>query len=817
MTVALPNGASRPSSTVPFIGSTWLHVAIAAALGVLVAKYWAPASVWPESWVIPIKIWISDFFRWLDKTATFGLFTAKQATRTFAWMLKQPLIWSEYLFFKGAKAYKFLPIVWIFIAALSGIIVGKLYSARAGLWLAIGILGIVMVDGLPYILQSLTKGIRVDQFMEPGTFIGIADAPGHLLQGILDSIGARKVKHIPWIAVVLGFGILAHWIGGWRLAITVLLCMSYLAFTGLWRESMKTFSLVMVAVPFAAAIGLWLGVLVTRSKRAARIISPIFDIMQATPHLAYLVPVVVMLGAGQVPALVATVIFAMPPMARCTILAINTVPSDVVESGHMSGCTPSQLLWKVQLPASQRTLLVGLNQVIMQTLAMVVIASLVGAAGLGHKLLFSLQQLKLGFATMQGVAIVLMAVVLDRMTQAYANRATDYEHHDTTNIFRDHGHLILFVGVFVLAILAAMFRIEPLYDLIGFDSARNTSSLGKSYFLIDRNDALELDKVIKAFTYSLIDYIRPVRDWLTINTLIPIRDFYLSIPWTAAVAVIGVLAHRLGGWSLAALTTGMLLGLIVFIGNWEFALTTFYFVSTALILCAVIGVTVGIAATQDMNLLEPRVTTGDLVGALIFGVIWAIFGYAGAGITGTVVGFALGALIGVITARLVRSSRFVLFVCDLLQTFPSFIYLIPAIMLFRVGELAIIFAIIPYAMVPAIRYTYLGLKGIPDVTIEAGRMAGATEMQRLWKIKLPIALPEIMLGVNQTIMMALAMTAITALIGGTDLGQEIYRALPTSDAGRGVMAGLGIATLGIVADRLIGAWAQKRKEALGVA
>ena len=138
-------------------------------------------------------------------------------------------------------------------------------------------------------------------------------------------------------------------------------------------------------------------------------------------------------------------------------------------------------------------------------------------------------------------------------------------------------------------------------------------------------------------------------------------------------------------------------------------------------------------------------------------------------------------------------------------------------MLFRVGELAIIFAIVPYATVPAIRYTYLGLKLIPEVTVEAAKMAGATKFQRLMKVEIPIALPEIMLGVNQTIMMALAMTAITALIGGQDLGQEIYRALPTSDAGRGVMAGLGIATLGIVADRLTNAWANKRKEALGMA
>ena len=125
-------------------------------------------------------------------------------------------------------------------------------------------------------------------------------------------------------------------------------------------------------------------------------------------------------------------------------------------------------------------------------------------------------------------------------------------------------------------------------------------------------------------------------------------------------------------------------------------------------------------------------------------------------------------------------------------------------------------AILAYASVPAVRYTYLGIKRIPAVTIDAACAAGTTPLQRLFKVELPIALPEIMLGINQTIMMALAMTAITALIGSRDLGQEIYKALPGADVGRGVLAGLSIAFIGIVADRLIGAWAGRRKKELGL-
>ena len=708
-------------------------------------------SAWPKEWVASfngrtVQQGITDFFSWLDKDATFGLFTVKDATRTLSWMLKQPLTWSEQLFWRGATAYEFLPIIWLSIAGVLGTFLTRKSGFMKASLMMLGLLAFVCLDGLGYILLSLSKALKVDPWMEATAFTGISRLPGDFLDLFA---GGKDIKALPWTVVVGGFTILAHKVGGWRLAITVALCFLYIAFTGLWREGMKTFSLVAVAVPFSALLGLVLGVWVTRSERAARIITPMFDIMQATPHLAYLVPVVVMFGAGQVPALIATVIFAMPPMARCTILALETVPPDVIESGRMYGCTPRQMLWKVQLPASQKTLLLGLNQVIMQTLAMVVIASLVGAQGLGHKLLFSLQQLKLGYATMQGIAIVLMAVALDRLTQAYANRSTDYEHHEDTNWIRDHSHLLMFLALLVASTIGAYFFSE-------------ISVPAKYMLLIDNKVALDLDKQIKELTYFLIDYVRPVRDWLTVEILIRLRNVYQALPWLTIVGIIAVAGYRLGGWKLAALTTSLFFCIIVMVGNWSFAQTTFYYVSTALIACLILGVPLG---------------------------IWA--------------------------ARSENAAKVIMAACDTLQTFPSFIYLLPAIMLFQVGDLAIIFAIVPYATVPAIRYTYLGLKRVPEATIEAARMSGATAFQRLWKVELPIAVPEIMLGVNQTILMALAMTAITALIGGVDLGQEIYRALPTSDAGRGVMAGLGIATMGIIADRLINAWANERKKELG--
>jgi glycine betaine/proline transport system permease protein len=206
-----------------------------------------------------------------------------------------------------------------------------------------------------------------------------------------------------------------------------------------------------------------------------------------------------------------------------------------------------------------------------------------------------------------------------------------------------------------------------------------------------------------------------------------------------------------------------LIAVILLTGFWVPAMMTVYLVSAAVLICIVIGVPIG---------------------------IWC--------------------------ARNERVARVTMTVCDTLQTFPSFIYLIPVIMLLKVGDLSNIIAILAYASVPAIRFTYLGLQRIPAVTLEAARASGCTPRQRLWKVELPMAMPEIMLGINQTIMMALAMTAITALTGSRDLGQEIYKALPGADTGRGILAGLGIAFIGIIADRIISAWAARRKRQLGL-
>jgi glycine betaine/proline transport system permease protein len=620
---------------------------------VVLAALTPPLDTWPAEWVVPVRVWVTEFFAWLGAVA-------KPVTRTIAWLLAQPLAFVEAVLYRGVPDW--------------------------------------------------------------------------------------GLKPLPWVAVVAGAALIGHWLAGARLALFAGICTAYLAVFGLWQDSMQTLSIVLVTVPFAAVAGLALGIWATRDDRAEKVLNSSFDLMQATPHMAYLAPVVVLFGFGQVPAMLATLIFAMPPMARCTILGIRTVPSDVMEAGRMSGCTPRQLLWKVELPAAQQTLLLGLNQVVMQTLAMVVIASLVGASGLGQKLLYSLQQLQIGKAVEQGIAITLIAIVLDRLTRAAMHRAPQRIADGAAWHVR-HVHLLAFLAITLGAVLLA--QLLPQLSVL----PRNmTLSFGQP-----------INDLVRWISRNLFAYIKPVRDAITIWLLLPIRDFYLWLPWTTFIGFLALVGWYLGGWRLA-LVPICLLGFMMVTGFWTPLMLTVYLVTGCTILAILIGVPIG---------------------------IWA--------------------------SRHVRGAKVVLTLCDTLQTFPSFIYLIPVIMLLQTSDLSNVIAMLAYATVPAVRYTYLGMTLVPKATIEAATASGANARQRLWKVELPIALPEILLGINQTIMMALSMVAITALIGSRDLGQEIYKALPGAETGRGLLAGIGIAFIGITADRLIGAWARRRKKDLGLA
>jgi glycine betaine/proline transport system permease protein len=226
-----------------------------------------------------------------------------------------------------------------------------------------------------------------------------------------------------------------------------------------------------------------------------------------------------------------------------------------------------------------------------------------------------------------------------------------------------------------------------------------------------------------------------------------------------------------------------------------------------------------LAALAGWKLSGPRLAAFCLI------LLLAIFvaGLQGPALTtlylcgvGTLLSVAIGVPLGILGARNATAHKVLNAACDTLQTLPSFVYLIPVVMLFKVGDFSALVAIVAYAVVPSIRYTDLGIRNVAHHMIEAGRMTGCTPLQILRRIELPLATPELILGISQTVMMALSMLVITALVGTRDLGQETYIALSKADAGRGLVAGFAIAFMAMVADRLLTAWSRHRCRQLGL-
>jgi len=223
---------------------------------------------------------------------------------------------------------------------------------------------------------------------------------------------------IPFVLFVVLAGLIAWWIAGRGVALFTAGSLVFLDLLGVWSETMTTLAMVLTAVAFCALVGIPLGILAARSDRFAAAIRPVLDIMQTTPAFVYLVPVVMLFGVGMVPGIIATIIFALPPIIRLTNLGIRQVRGELVEAGVAFGATPRQVLFEIQMPLAMRTIMAGLNQTLMLSLSMVVIAALIGAEGLGLIVFRGIGRLDVGLAALGGIGIVLLAIMLDRITQA---------------------------------------------------------------------------------------------------------------------------------------------------------------------------------------------------------------------------------------------------------------------------------------------------------------------------------------------------------------------------------------------------------------
>ncbi|HKQ94647.1 MAG TPA: ABC transporter permease subunit [Aestuariivirgaceae bacterium] len=557
---------------------------------------------------------------------------------------------------------------------------------------------------------------------------------------------AILLPRLSWVGIVIVAFIVGRALGGLRLALLAGGCMLYIALFGQWDSAMRTLALIVIAVPFCIVGGLLVGIWGYRSPWAEKyVILPFLDLMQTMPTFAYLIPMLLLFGNSPVSAMLATGVFAAPPMVRATMLALSRVPQELSDFGDMAGCSRLQKLWRILIPAARPTLMIGVNQVIMLALNMVIIASMIGAGGLGYDVLLALRALKVGQGMEAGLAIVVLAIVLDRLSQAAAvQRPAAYA--EARPFWVAYPNATLAVGVLIVTTILAGFLpfFAKVPDWITISTAPWWKA-GVDWVTIHFFDAIE------AFRVALLRYI-----------LNPIRAFCEGFPWLGAVALLALAGYQLGGARLALLVAS-LTAFFAVTGLWEKTMATVY-------LC---GVSAALAAL-------------------------------------------LGIPLGLLAARSDRFESFITPIIDTLQTIPSFCFIIPVVMLFRVGDVTAMIATISFAIVPAIRYTNHGIRQVAPELIEAAKVSGCTKSQTFWRVQLPMAMPEIMLGMNQTILLALSMIIICAMIGTRDLGQEVFIALAKADAGRGLVAGFAIAFIGIVADRLLSAWNARARARLGL-
>jgi len=558
---------------------------------------------------------------------------------------------------------------------------------------------------------------------------------------------AVTLPRLSWVGIVAAAFLAGRAFGGTRLGLLTGGLFLYIALFGKWTSAMLTLGLIAIAVPFCIVTGLLVGIWAWRRPWVERyLVSPALDLMQTIPTFAYLIPMLLLFGNSPVSAMIATAIFATPPMVRATMLGLSRVPTEISEFSTMTGCTARQKLWRVLLPSARPTLMVGVNQVIMLALNMVIIASMIGAGGLGYDVLLALRALKVGEAMEAGLAIVALAIALDRLSQAAARRQSEVHGELTEGQSFWVRYPNLSLAILLLAGTTLLSLVIPVFADVPKAITFTTAPAWKA--------------ALSWITINFFDVIEAFRVFLILYILNPVRAFCEGFPWLGAVFLLGLAGWQLGGARLATLVA-LLTAFCAVTGLWEKTMATVYLTGISVVIACLIGIPLGLAASRSD-----------------------------------------------------RFEKIITPIIDTLQVLPSFCFIIPVVMLFRVGDVTAMIATVAFAVVPAIRYTNHGIRQVPPALIEAAVVSGCTKRQTFWKVQLPLALPEIMLGINQTILMALSMIIICAMIGTRDLGQEVFIALSKADSGRGIVAGLAIAFIGIIADRLFNAWSSKARARL---
>ncbi|MGW7242444.1 ABC transporter permease [Streptomyces sp. NPDC054804] len=426
--------------------------------------------------------------------------------------------------------------------------------------------------------------------------------------------GSRPVPQIGWLGVVGIAGYVSWAVGNWRVALLAVAGFTFFGLQGLWQESMDTLALTLSAVLVALLIGIPLGVWAGLSDRFNRIMTPFLDFMQTMPTFVYLAPLTLIFLIGGASAVITTVIYAAPPAIRITAHAIRSVPETTVEAADSLGATRTQQLLKVLLPMSRRTVVMGVNQTIMAALAMVTIAALIDAPGLGKTVVQALQSLDVGTAFNAGLAIVVMAIVLDRVTTAAAAR-TQVRRADGP--FRKWRRPLTAAGGIAAAVLVYL----------------SHTYVWAAEFPGDGTVGTHIASAADTATTWLQDHLsgltNALRDALTNGLLNPFQTLLTDSPWWLVGATLVALGAVLGGWRAGA-TAGACVGLLVGTGLWSDSMTTLASTAVATVLVmlfgAVVGVWMGRSAPAD-RLIRPALDAAQVMPPFVYLVPFlALFG-----------------------------------------------------------------------------------------------------------------------------------------------------------------------------------------------
>ena len=572
-----------------------------------------------------------------------------------------------------------------------------------------------------------------------GLFTLFIEVTGGAVRIVTDTL-ISILLGVGWPAVLAVAAFLGYAAGGWRVGVLAPVGLALVGALGLWEGGMNTLGLTLSAVFFSLLIGIPLGIWMGRSDRVRAVLTPILDVMQIMPTFAYLAPFALLYGIGAGPAVIVTLVYAMPAAIRITAMGIRNVPPNTVEAGQSLGATSRQLLTRVQIPLSLKAIGLAMNQTIMLALSMVVLTVLIAAPGLGGNLIGALSANNVGVGFDAGLAVVLLAIVLDRVTEHAALRL------DPRNAA-------------IAAATARPARVDRRV-VLGVLGVLSLGAIG--YGIVAGASVAEFPTDVLAISFrepvnAFVDWIRTslfpitdaIKNVITEATLNPLEKVLTTAPfWLVIGTLTGV------AWLVSGMRSAMwvLIGFVLVIGFqlWEHAMQTLAMVVVATALTMLIGIVLGILA-----------------------------------------------------ARSDRVSAFLRPALDFAQTMPAFVYLLPAVALFSVGRFTAVVAAIIFAVPPVVRLVEAGIRLVPASTIEAATAAGANSGQLLLKVQLPVARPALMLALNQGIVMVLGMVVVGALVGAGALGYDVIAGFAQfEDFGKGFCAGVTLVLLGIVLDRM---------------